>query len=316
MKSWALETWGSCTHKKIVAAAAAVIALWNLTSIKTRIFDAFLCLVILRYRRQHSEVTTEEKQQHSEAAMVVKEESIPKSLGLYDGGVPWMEYALQQTHIAQKTIESTVENAIEVTSTHEDIVVGKIKGGSHIASFMTAGIVLGVGFLGLKKTRQFLSYKTLHLFLSVEVSRADAIVKKLQRNQKQVEESPCFLQSTNIECNVGPVCRGCRPSTSFDQITVMCQNLWKLLEYRHVKKGGRFCWEVLVEWKLLLTKDEIWELLDVTKERFTKFVLEDKDNLEGSGNDANEGREYEVRGKWHKVELWNRNFWNYYCNSG
>ncbi|KAL8461217.1 hypothetical protein ACS0TY_032619 [Phlomoides rotata] len=76
VKSWGLETWGSCTHKKIVA-ASAVTAFWNLTSIRTRIFAAFLCLVILRYRRQHSEVTTEEeKQQHSEAAaamVVVKE---------------------------------------------------------------------------------------------------------------------------------------------------------------------------------------------------------------------------------------------------
>ncbi|KAL8542817.1 hypothetical protein ACS0TY_003631 [Phlomoides rotata] len=145
-----------------------------------------------------------------------KEESIPKSLGLYDGSVPWTEYALQQTQIAQKTIESTVENAIEVTrsrvdrilttssahfnqtidslqdfkseySTYEDIAVGKIKEGFHIASlhpFMTAGAVLGVGFLGLKKTRHFLSYKTMRLFLSEEtlVSRADARVKELQQS--------------------------------------------------------------------------------------------------------------------------------------
>ncbi|XP_073315756.1 reticulon-like protein B18 [Primulina huaijiensis] len=37
MKSWGLETWGACTHKKIVA-ASFVTAFWNLTAIRTRIF--------------------------------------------------------------------------------------------------------------------------------------------------------------------------------------------------------------------------------------------------------------------------------------
>lgn len=32
-----LETWGNCSHKKIVA-ASAVTAFWNLSSVKTRIF--------------------------------------------------------------------------------------------------------------------------------------------------------------------------------------------------------------------------------------------------------------------------------------
>ncbi|KAL3848824.1 hypothetical protein ACJIZ3_010706 [Penstemon smallii] len=59
LKSWASEAWGACTHKKIVT-ASAVSAFWNLTSIRTRIFAAFLCLVILRYHRQHSEPEIEE----------------------------------------------------------------------------------------------------------------------------------------------------------------------------------------------------------------------------------------------------------------
>ncbi|XP_073029106.1 reticulon-like protein B17 [Primulina eburnea] len=59
MKSWGLETWGACTHKKIVA-ASFVTAFWNLTAIRTRIFAAFLCLVIIRYRRQSKEVKNEE----------------------------------------------------------------------------------------------------------------------------------------------------------------------------------------------------------------------------------------------------------------
>lgn len=36
-KSWVLEAWGTCSHKKIVA-ASAVTAFWNMTSIRTRIF--------------------------------------------------------------------------------------------------------------------------------------------------------------------------------------------------------------------------------------------------------------------------------------
>ncbi|XP_057792494.1 reticulon-like protein B17 isoform X2 [Salvia miltiorrhiza] len=53
VKNWAMGVWGSCTHKKIVA-ASAVTAFWNLTSIRTRVFAVFLCLVVFRYRRQHA----------------------------------------------------------------------------------------------------------------------------------------------------------------------------------------------------------------------------------------------------------------------
>ncbi|XP_059450438.1 reticulon-like protein B17 isoform X2 [Corylus avellana] len=52
LKWWVLETWGACSHKKIVA-ASAVTAFWNLSTLKTRIFTAFISLVILRYCRQH-----------------------------------------------------------------------------------------------------------------------------------------------------------------------------------------------------------------------------------------------------------------------
>lgn len=65
VKSWAFDAWGSCTHKKIVA-GSAVTAFWNLTSIRTRIFAAFLCLVILRYRRQHASTAAEQKQEKQE----------------------------------------------------------------------------------------------------------------------------------------------------------------------------------------------------------------------------------------------------------
>ncbi|XP_057540327.1 reticulon-like protein B18 isoform X1 [Amaranthus tricolor] len=57
-KSRVVEAWRACYHKKIVAASAAT-AFWNLSSIKTRIFAAFICLVIVRYYRQLSETTLE-----------------------------------------------------------------------------------------------------------------------------------------------------------------------------------------------------------------------------------------------------------------
>ncbi|KAB5548492.1 hypothetical protein DKX38_011898 [Salix brachista] len=52
MKNRIFEAWGACSHKKIVA-ASAVSAFWNLSSVKTRIFTAFISLVILRCCRQH-----------------------------------------------------------------------------------------------------------------------------------------------------------------------------------------------------------------------------------------------------------------------
>lgn len=130
--------------------------------------------------------------------------------------IPWTEFALQQAQIAQKTIESTVENAIEATrsrvdrilttssahfnqtidslqdlkseyNTYEDIAFGKIKEGLFLAyshPFISTGAVVGGGFLGLKRTRQFLSYKTMRFFLSEEtlLSRANARVKELRQS--------------------------------------------------------------------------------------------------------------------------------------
>lgn len=59
-KSRVLEAWRACYHKKIVAASAATV-FWNLSSLKTRIFAAFISLVILRYYRQLSETKLEEE---------------------------------------------------------------------------------------------------------------------------------------------------------------------------------------------------------------------------------------------------------------
>ncbi|VFQ84090.1 unnamed protein product [Cuscuta campestris] len=66
-----MEAWGACSHKKIIA-ASAVSGFWNLTSVKTRIFTAFICLTLIRYHRTHSGekveavVEREEPQEHKE----------------------------------------------------------------------------------------------------------------------------------------------------------------------------------------------------------------------------------------------------------
>ncbi|KAI3714033.1 hypothetical protein L1987_72623 [Smallanthus sonchifolius] len=65
-----LEAWGGCSHKKIVA-ASAVTAFWNLTSIKTRIFSAFICLVIFRWHRQQLTWKMEEGEEGQQQAMTL-----------------------------------------------------------------------------------------------------------------------------------------------------------------------------------------------------------------------------------------------------
>ncbi|XP_062105945.1 reticulon-like protein B17 [Humulus lupulus] len=60
-----LETWGTCSHKKMVA-ISAITAFWNLSSLKTRIFTAFICLVLVRYCRQHIVEDLEEREVEGE----------------------------------------------------------------------------------------------------------------------------------------------------------------------------------------------------------------------------------------------------------
>ncbi|XP_020223337.1 reticulon-like protein B17 [Cajanus cajan] len=73
-----LDTWSACTHKKIVV-ASVLITFWNLSTVKTRIFAAFILLVILRYFRQNvmphvedGEAQAAEKEQQ-QALIVVAE---------------------------------------------------------------------------------------------------------------------------------------------------------------------------------------------------------------------------------------------------
>ncbi|KAJ8749401.1 hypothetical protein K2173_018893 [Erythroxylum novogranatense] len=73
-KCWLVEAWQACSHKKIVA-ASAISAFWNLSSIKTRIFAAFISLVILRWSQKQMVAM----QQEGEAEQV---EQVPNDQAL------------------------------------------------------------------------------------------------------------------------------------------------------------------------------------------------------------------------------------------
>ncbi|KAI3936964.1 hypothetical protein MKX01_015179 [Papaver californicum] len=79
-----LEAWAACSHKKIVA-ASLVTVFWNLTSVKTRIFTAFIWIAILRYYRQlalteveEDKAESEEKQDEQQQALVLVDEGSQK----------------------------------------------------------------------------------------------------------------------------------------------------------------------------------------------------------------------------------------------
>lgn len=76
MKCWVLQAWGACSHKKVVA-ASAITAFWNLSTLKIRIFTAFISLVIFRHHRQCQQAKLDEVEEgkreegHKKQALVV-----------------------------------------------------------------------------------------------------------------------------------------------------------------------------------------------------------------------------------------------------
>uniref|UniRef100_A0A9I9D608 Reticulon domain-containing protein n=1 Tax=Cucumis melo TaxID=3656 RepID=A0A9I9D608_CUCME len=75
VKQWLFEAWEACSHKKVVIGSAATV-FWNFSSLKTRIFTAFIVLVIVRYCRQFivsSEPEIVEVQEDERQALVVVE---------------------------------------------------------------------------------------------------------------------------------------------------------------------------------------------------------------------------------------------------
>ncbi|CAN4111810.1 unnamed protein product [Withania somnifera] len=145
---------------------------------------------------------------------------------------PWIDNAVQQAQLAQKTVESTFDNAIVVTKSrldrilttssahfnqtldtlqdlkseycvYENLFFGKIKEGLLLAAshpLATTGVVLGVGLLGLKRPRRFLYYSAVRLFVREEtlLSRADAKVKELQKSIGILKDESAKLENQAV----------------------------------------------------------------------------------------------------------------------
>lgn len=88
LKLLLLDTWCACTHKKKLT-VSVLLTFWNLSSIKTRIFTAFMLLVLFRYLKQHvvlqlqdGKAQVGEKEQQKKEPVVVKTEEQETQLAL------------------------------------------------------------------------------------------------------------------------------------------------------------------------------------------------------------------------------------------
>ncbi|KAJ6344411.1 hypothetical protein OIU76_006016 [Salix suchowensis] len=129
---------------------------------------------------------------------------------------PWIDNAMQRALIYQKTIQGSLNTAIQVSSSrlseisstsqahfsqtidslqdvksefgvYEGKLFGNVKEGINVAAshpLITSAVAVGLGLVALKRPRQILYYKTLRLFTSEEalLSQADAKVKELQQS--------------------------------------------------------------------------------------------------------------------------------------
>ncbi|CAL5191803.1 unnamed protein product [Lathyrus oleraceus] len=129
---------------------------------------------------------------------------------------PFIDYAVAQALFYQKTFNDAVESAIDASTSrfsqirstssahfqqtlyylddfksqynaYEDILIGKIKEGVHVAAshpVITCGATAAMGLLVLKRPRRILYYNTKRLFVSEEslVSKANAEVKELRQS--------------------------------------------------------------------------------------------------------------------------------------
>ncbi|KAL4562856.1 hypothetical protein LXL04_026887 [Taraxacum kok-saghyz] len=153
-----------------------------------------------------------------------------------DSAVEWVDYAVQQAVIAQKTVVETLESTVSLTKSrlcqikststahlhmtietlkdlksdyniYEDILFGKIKEGVYFAAsypFATTGLVVGSGVLAVKSTRRALYYNTLRVFLSNEamLARANGKVQKLRDSLRTLSEESKKLEKFSSDAEV------------------------------------------------------------------------------------------------------------------
>ncbi|XP_060218919.1 RGS1-HXK1-interacting protein 1 [Lycium barbarum] len=191
---------------------------------------------------------------------VIKHEDKSSTLG--GEIVPWIDNAVQQAHLAQKTVEDTFENAIAVTksridrilttssvhfnqtldtlqdlkseySIYEDLVFGKIREGLLLAAshpITTTGAVLGVGVLGLKRPRRFLYYSTMRLFVSEKalLSRAETKVKELQNSIDRLKAESAKLENKSVQAEGEMIRGGMKLRQAGKQIRSVIKSAYKI----------------------------------------------------------------------------------------
>ncbi|KAL1207382.1 RGS1-HXK1-interacting protein 1 [Cardamine amara subsp. amara] len=138
-----------------------------------------------------------------------------------ENAASWIDDALRQALVYQKTITEAVDSTIDASKSrfsqirdtsvahtsqtidslrdivseynvYEHMVFGKIKDGVNIAAshpVISGSLAFGVGIFALKKTRRFVYYNTLRMFLSEEalLSRADLKVKELRQSMDRLK---------------------------------------------------------------------------------------------------------------------------------
>ncbi|KAF4401862.1 hypothetical protein G4B88_013149 [Cannabis sativa] len=144
---------------------------------------------------------------------------------------PWVDYAIEQGRLYQKTVEETFDSAVEASRSrlsqilstssahvyqtldslqdvksecgaYENIIFGKIKEGVIVSAsnpLLTGGVATGLGVLVLKKPRRFLYHKALRLFLSEEtlITRAEGKVRALRQSLDVIK-----TESEKLECSI------------------------------------------------------------------------------------------------------------------
>ncbi|KAJ0736880.1 hypothetical protein HanLR1_Chr06g0200751 [Helianthus annuus] len=153
-----------------------------------------------------------------------------------DSAAEWIDYAVQQAVIAQKTAAETLESTVNLTKSridqirststahfhmtieslkdlksdyhvYEDLVFEKIKEGVYFTAshpFATTGLVFGSGILALKRTRRSLYYSTLRLFSNDEamLAKANAKVQKLRESVRALTEERKQLEKLSLGAEV------------------------------------------------------------------------------------------------------------------
>ncbi|XP_024450121.1 uncharacterized protein LOC7453945 isoform X1 [Populus trichocarpa] len=155
--------------------------------------------------------------------------SILKSKALEETA-PWIDNALQQALIYQKTIQDSLDIAIESSKSrfseiittsqahfsqtidslqyftseigvYEDKLFGKAKEGINVAAshpLITSAVAVGLGFVVLKRPRRILYYKTLRLFTSEEFQPyclSQALLSQADAKVKELRQSISLLKA-------------------------------------------------------------------------------------------------------------------------